>query len=61
MQKLQISEFCHILLFIKDAIFDGRDNVSFLWGKRFSPNNWVPSNTMLAGTNTPAYTLYNEF
>lgn len=35
MQKLQIPEFCHILSFIKDSIFDYRYNISFCGENEF--------------------------
>lgn len=41
MQKLQMSEFGHLLSLMKDSVFDDRYNISFLWGKWVSPNNWV--------------------
>lgn len=61
MQKVQISEFCHILPFIKHAIVDSRYNISFPWGTWISLNNWAHGNIMPVGTNIPAYILHNKF
>lgn len=45
MEKLQMSEFGHLLSLMKDSAFDDTCNISFLWGKWVSPNNWVHRHT----------------